>query len=77
MHAVGGFVHRAHIALVSLLCISVFLADDPLCRITTVLSDAFIPKACTTSELLFRIFMLLGVWFTLQNVVYYAMRVAL
>jgi hypothetical protein len=69
------YVYSSHRLLAAPACVS--LCCLALFRITTVLSDAFIPKNCTTSELLFKIFILLGGWFTLQNGMHYTMAVLL
>jgi hypothetical protein len=38
-------------------------------RITNIVSDALIPRVCSTTELLFKTFVLVGGWYTLYNVV--------
>ena len=43
-------------------------------RITNIVSDALIPRVCSSSDLLFKIFVLMGGWFTIVNVVNFAMH---
>jgi len=42
-------------------------------QLTNLISDALIPRVCSTRELLFKMFFLLGGWYTLHNVVHAAM----
>lgn len=47
-----------------------------LCRITNVLSDALIPRGCTVSDLLLKMFLIVGAWYTMQNVVQFTLSAA-
>jgi hypothetical protein len=42
-----------------------------------VLSDALIPRGCTVAELFFKIFVILGGWYTLHNIVQFGIAAAI